>query len=124
MTDPLAALRVLEATLCRLDDQVAELTEGEYVAADEAGTVEVTLRGTGRMVDLRLDNRLLSLGAHEVARRINEVLTAATDLIDDTYAGALPELQDQAEDAVAALRAGDQAQTRRFSANADGDATS
>jgi DNA-binding protein YbaB len=124
MTDPMAALRTLEATLRDLDEQVGELAEGTYVAADEAGIVRVTLNGHGRMLDLRLDHRLLSMGAQETARRINDVLAAANDLIEDTYAGALPELQARSEQAVADLQADLQDQTRRLSEYADGDSAS
>ena len=115
MTDPVQALRNMAAGMRDLDRQVTQLTEGLYAAADEAETVEVTLDGHGRMVDLRLDDRLLGLGAHEAAKRILEVHAAATDLIDETYAEALPDLEADAEQAVAMLDAAAQDQTRRDS---------
>ena len=97
------AWRRLQAGMEHLDRRVGELADSHYVAADETGTVEATLNGRGRLVGLRLDDRLLAMGAQEVGRRINEVLWAAQEFVDETHGEALPALESEAERIVAGL---------------------
>ena len=113
MTDPLAELQAMAAGMRDLNEQAAELADSRYIAADEAGTVEVTLNGHGHLIDLQLHDRLLSLGAEEVAERIRDVHAAATGLIEETYVQASTELEDQARQIIA--RGDAQVQTRRCS---------
>lgn len=89
--------------MAHLDRRVGDLADGHYVAADEAGAVEVTLNGRGRLIGLRLDDRLCVMGAQEVGRRINEVLWAAQEFVDETHGEALPALESEAEGIVAGL---------------------
>jgi DNA-binding protein YbaB len=86
-----------------LDAQVARMHAESFVATDEAGTVEVTVNGVQRLVDLSFDPRILNLGAQEVAARINEALLAATQFAHDCVAADVDELTNHVEEAVAAI---------------------
>jgi hypothetical protein len=51
-----------------------------FVATDATGTVEASVNAQRRLVDLRfLDDRIMNLGAHDAADRINEAMWAASD---------------------------------------------
>ena len=109
MTEPLdphiaEAWQRLQTGMEHLDRRVGDLADSHYVAADDTGAVEVTLNGRGRLIGLRLDDRLLATGAQEVARRINEVRWAAQEFVDGTYSEALPSLESDAERIAAGLR--------------------
>lgn len=68
------------AIMALLDQQVERMRTEAFAVTDETGTVEVTVNGQQRLTDLRIDPRILSLGAQEVTGRINETLRAATRL--------------------------------------------
>lgn len=117
-------LRRLAATMASLEQQDRELGDSLFDATDGAGLVEVTLNGHGRLVGLRLDDRLLTLGAQEVADRINETAWAAMELITRTYDEAAPQMRAEVERVIATLPEEVQAQIRRSSEYAAGDSTS
>lgn len=91
------AWRRLQTGMEHLDRRVGDLADSHYLAGDETGAVEVTLNGRGRLIGLRLDDRLLAMGAQEVGRQINEVLWAAQEFVDETHGEALPALEAEAE---------------------------
>lgn len=114
MTEPLdphieEAWQRLRSGMEHLDRRVGGLADSHYVAADDTGAVEVTLDGRGRLVGLRLDDRLLATGAQEVARRINEMIWAAQEFVDGTYSEALPSLESDAKRIAAGLAVDDPA---------------
>jgi DNA-binding protein YbaB len=96
--------RELDGVRALLDDQLARMHAESFVATDEAGTVEVTVNGIQRLVDLRFDPRILNLGAQEATARINEALHAATQFARDCVAADVDELKSRVADAVAAIQ--------------------
>lgn len=114
----------LAAVIKEIAAQDRELGESLYDASDGAGLVEVTLNGHGRLVGLKLDDRLLALGAREATDRINQTAWAAMELIDTTAAEVAPEIQARVDQVIAGLPEEVQLQIRRSSGYADGADTS
>lgn len=125
MTDGVPdGLDQLAAVIKEIAAQDRELGDSLYDASDGAGLVEVTLNGHGRLVGLKLDDRLLALGAQEATHRINQTAWAALELIDTTAAEVAPEIQARVDQVIAGLPEEVQLQIRRSSGYADGADTS
>ena len=60
-----------------LDTQVARMGAGSFSAADETGTVEVTLNGRHWLTDVHLEEGVLRAGAEVVQQRLTEALAKA-----------------------------------------------
>ncbi|WP_139331382.1 YbaB/EbfC family nucleoid-associated protein [Mycobacterium sp. IS-1264] len=97
-------MRHFEVVKSLLDEEVERMGAESFVVSDQAGTVEVTLNGHLRLTDLRIDPRILGLGAAEVTARINEALGAATDFACDCVETDLEELHGRVAEALAELR--------------------
>jgi DNA-binding protein YbaB len=67
----------LERLTAVLDEQRRAMDTQSFDAVDETGTVEVTLDGRLRLVNLEIEEGLLRLGAPTVEQRINEALLSA-----------------------------------------------
>ncbi len=67
----------LERLTAVLDEQRRAMDTQSFDAADETGTVEVTLDGRLHLVSLEIEEGLLRLGAPTVEQRINEALLSA-----------------------------------------------
>jgi DNA-binding protein YbaB len=61
-----------DSVIALLDEQVRRMRSEAFAVSDETGTVEITVNGQLRLTDLRIDSRILGLGAREVTDRINE----------------------------------------------------
>ena len=60
-----------------MDDQLAKMKTQEFTAADETGTVEVTLNGHSWLTNVYLEDGVLRSGAQVVEGRVNEALQKA-----------------------------------------------
>lgn len=60
-----------------LEDQLRWTNAQSFSGTDEAGTVNVTLDGQFKLVDVQIEDGLLRLGAETVEQRINEALVDA-----------------------------------------------
>lgn len=84
-------LRAVRFLIERADE---ELGRHLFVATDSAGTVEASVNAQRRLVGLRiLDDRIMNLGAHDVAGRINEAMRAASDFAASSVEEDLGALQ-------------------------------
>ncbi len=61
-----------------MDEQLHRMESQTFTAADESGTVEVTLDGHHQLKAVVLADGLMRLGVEEVQQRINEALRNAT----------------------------------------------
>ncbi|KUH85756.1 MULTISPECIES: YbaB/EbfC family nucleoid-associated protein [unclassified Mycobacterium] len=57
-----------------MDDQLHRMSTQTFTAADETGTVEVTLNGHHHLTGVFIEDGLLRLGVETVQRRLNEAL--------------------------------------------------
>ncbi len=96
-------VRHFDSVRSLLDEQVARMHAESFVASDQTGTVEVTVDGYLRLVDLHLDPRIVNLGAQEVATRINEALSAATQFASDCVAADVDDLEGRVADVLATM---------------------
>jgi DNA-binding protein YbaB len=95
--------RRLDPVLSLLDEQAGRITADSFVATHPTGTVEAAVNGRMRLTDLRIDPRILSLGADEVAGRINETIGTAIDYVVDVVDREVRELTSRVTDALADL---------------------
>ena len=72
-----AVLKYAQRLQALMDEQLDKMAGESFTATDEAETVEVTLNGHHRLVDVFIEDGLLRLGADVVAERINEALDRA-----------------------------------------------
>jgi DNA-binding protein YbaB len=94
----------VDAARALVDEQVARMHTELFVATDETGTVEVTVNGIQRLVDLKFDPRILNLGAQEASTRINEAIYAATQFARDSVAVDVEALQRRVAEAIATIQ--------------------
>lgn len=95
MTNPFGAdevRRETEALRADIDRLTARMTATQFVVTDQSGTVEVTTNGRARLTNLRIDERILALGAQEVAARINEAMEEARLYIVESVEDEVAEL--------------------------------
>lgn len=98
LPDPEVARLVQQLRAVRFLLEHANEQSGKYlfVATDSAGTVEASVNTQRRLVDLRfLDDRVMNLGAHDVADRINEAMWAASDFAAASVAEDIGALEQQ-----------------------------
>ncbi|MGU3502020.1 YbaB/EbfC family nucleoid-associated protein [Mycobacterium sp. C31M] len=82
-----------------MDAQLHKMANESFTASDESDTVEVTLNGHQRLVDVYLADGVLRLGAHTVEERLNEALRNATEVAAESVAAD----RDRLNDAVAEI---------------------
>ncbi|MCA2319867.1 YbaB/EbfC family nucleoid-associated protein [Mycobacterium intracellulare] len=87
-----------------LDQQVRRMQTASFVVSDETETIEVTMNGHLRLTGLVIDPGILSLGAQEVSRRINEALSAARDFVNEWVEEDVGDLEARVVDALMELR--------------------
>jgi DNA-binding protein YbaB len=93
-----------DSVIALLDEQVRRMRSEAFAVTDETGTVEVTVNGQLRLADLRIDPRILGLGAREVSGRINEALSEATDFVNECVDAEVGELESRIAEALTKLR--------------------
>ncbi|MCV7432769.1 YbaB/EbfC family nucleoid-associated protein [Mycolicibacterium bacteremicum] len=82
-----------------MDEQLHKMATESFTATDESHTVEVTLNGHHRLVDVYLADGLLRLGSGTVQERLNEALRNATEVAAESIAAD----RDRLNDAVAEI---------------------
>ncbi|TQK29749.1 YbaB/EbfC family nucleoid-associated protein [Arthrobacter sp. SLBN-53] len=82
-----------------MDAQLHKMDSESFTATDESETVEVTLNGHHRLVDVYLADGLLRLGSHTIEERLNEALRNATEVASESVAAD----RDRLNDAVAEI---------------------
>ena len=82
-----------------MDEQLHKMATESFTATDESHTVEVTLNGHPRLVDVYLADGLLRLGSGTVEERLNEALRNATEVAAESIAAD----RDRLNDAVAEI---------------------
>ncbi|MEM6105147.1 YbaB/EbfC family nucleoid-associated protein [Mycobacterium sp. 050272] len=97
-------LRHWNSVLSLLDEQVERMRTEAFAVSDQTGTVEVTVNGQLRLVDLRIDPGILGLGAREVSQRINEALSEAMVFANENVDAEVGELESRVVEALAKLR--------------------
>lgn len=97
-------LRHWNSVLSLLDEQVERMRTEAFAVSDQTGTVEVTVNGQLRLVDLRIDPGILGLGAREVSQRINEALSEAVVFANENVGAEVGELESRVVEALAKLR--------------------
>ncbi|WAJ45808.1 YbaB/EbfC family nucleoid-associated protein [Mycobacterium sp. Aquia_216] len=93
-----------DSVIALLDAQVQRMRTEAFAVSDESGTVEATVNGQLRLTDLRIDPRILGLGAREVSGRINEALGAAAEFTNECIEAEVGELEDEVVEALVKLR--------------------
>ena len=97
-------LQKWDSVLSLLDEQVERMRAEAVVVGDQTGSVEATVNGQLRLVDLRIDPRILGLGAREVSARINESISEAIDFANENVEAEVSELESRVAEALAKLR--------------------
>jgi DNA-binding protein YbaB len=97
-------LQQWNSVLSILDEQVERMRTEAFAVSDQTRTVEATVNGHLRLVDLRIDPGILGLGAREVSERINEALSEATDFANENVDAEVNELESRVVEALAELR--------------------
>lgn len=85
-----------------MDQQLHKMAGEKFTATDESDTVEVTLDGHHRLVDVHLADGVLRAGASTVQHRLNEALRNATEIAAETVAAD----RDRLNEAVAEITGG------------------
>ncbi|CQD04823.1 Nucleoid-associated protein YbaB [Mycobacterium lentiflavum] len=97
-------LQQWNSVLSLLDEQVERMRTEAFAVSDQTGTVEITVNGQLRLVDLRIDPGILGLGAQEVSERINEALSEAMVFANENVDAEVSELESRVVEALAKLR--------------------
>ncbi|WP_096284202.1 YbaB/EbfC family nucleoid-associated protein [Mycobacterium ahvazicum] len=97
-------LQQWNSVLSLLDEQVERMRTEAFAVSDQTGTVEVTVNGQLRLVDLRIDPGIMGLGAREVSERINEALSEAMVFANENVDAEVGELESRVVEALAKLR--------------------
>lgn len=71
-----------------LEERLHQIRTGRFTASDEAGTVEVTLDGQHRIVDVFIAEGALRKGISAVQSALNEALFIANDEVDASASAA------------------------------------
>ncbi|POX87786.1 DNA-binding protein [Mycobacterium kansasii] len=93
-----------DVVMSLLDQQVHRMDAEAFTATHQTGAVEVTVNGHRRLIGLSINPGILGMCAHDVARMINETISAATDYAQECMADDVAELADSIADALAVMR--------------------